>query len=130
MVVCDEPTSITDAYALIKLLNCEFKVQKVRIVASMIRSPEEGQALFNKLSHVCDRFLDVTLQFVGAIPFDDNLRKAIRRQKPVLLAAPHTADSHAFRELAARVNRWPVASTPTGQLEFFIERMLGSSLAS
>lgn len=130
MVVCDEPSSITDAYALIKLLNTRYGVHKVRIVASMTRGGEEGRALFNKLSKVCDRFLDVTLQFVGDIPFDDNVRKAIRRQKPVMLAAPQSRAALAFRDLAGKVHRWPVTGAPSGQLEFFVERLLGTAPAS
>lgn len=129
MVVCDEPSSITDAYALVKLLNRDYQIDRFRILASMTRDPEEGRALFNKLYRVCDRFLDVNLQFVGAIPFDENLRKSIRRQKPVLLTAPQSTSSKAFVELARRVNSWPVASTPRGHLEFFIERLLGNTMA-
>lgn len=130
MVVCDEPSSITDAYALVKLLNRDYKVDRFRILASMTRSEEEGRALFNKLYQVCDRFLDVTLQFVGAVPYDENLRKSIRRQQPVLLASPRSPSSVAFREIARRVSRWPVSSSPRGHLEFFVERLLDSTVAS
>jgi len=60
LVVCDEPTSITDCYALMKLLSRDHGLFKFKVVANMVRSPKEGQNLFAKLSKVTDRFLDVT----------------------------------------------------------------------
>ena len=72
-MVCDEPSSITDAYALMKLLNKDYDVDRFRIVANMTRSSQEGRNLFNKLTQVSERFLDVTLQYVGAIPFDESV---------------------------------------------------------
>lgn len=61
VVVCDEPTSITDAYALIKLLSREYGVFRFKVVANMVRSLREGQELFSKLTRVTDRFLDASL---------------------------------------------------------------------
>ncbi len=84
VVVCDEPTSITDAYALIKILSREHGVYKFKIVANMVRSLREGQDLFAKLSKVTDRFLDVALELVATIPYDENMRKSTRRQKAVV----------------------------------------------
>ena len=68
LVVCDEPTSITDAYALIKLLNRDYGMSRFRVLANMAQSPQEGRNLFAKLTKVTDRFLDVALQYVGAVP--------------------------------------------------------------
>src|SRR3990167_6795040 len=59
VVVCDEPTSITDAYALIKLLNRDHGMNRFRVLANMAHSPQEGRNLFAKLTKVTDRFLDV-----------------------------------------------------------------------
>ncbi len=124
VVVCDEPGSITDAYALIKLLNRDFGLTRFRVLASMTRTPQEGQQLFNKLLQVSERFLDATLQYVGAIPFDDNLRKAIQRQRSVMEMAPRSKAALAFQSLAEKVDRWPLPSTPRGHLEFFVERLV------
>jgi len=124
LVVCDEPSSITDSYALIKLLNREYGMQRFRVVANMTRTPQEGINLFNKLNTVCDRFLDVTLQFVGQIPFDENVRKAVQKQKALLEFAPSSKASIAIRALAQVVDKWPLPYSPTGRLEFFVERLL------
>lgn len=127
MVVCDEPSSITDAYALIKLLNRDFGTSRFRVLANMTRTPQEGRNLFNKLSQVTDRFLDVSLQFVGNIPFDDSVRKAIQRQKAVIELAPRSKAGQAFRALAERVDTWPLPVSARGHLEFFVERLVDTA---
>lgn len=129
VVVCDEPSSITDAYALIKLLNKEYGMFRFRVIANMTRSPQEGLSLFNKLNTVCEKFLDVSLQFVGHVPFDENVRKAVQRQKALLEFAPNSKASVAIRALAKTVDQWPLPGGPTGRLEFFVERLLTASNA-
>ncbi|HEY7884596.1 MAG TPA: MinD/ParA family protein [Cellvibrionaceae bacterium] len=129
VVVCDEPSSITDAYALIKLLSKEYGMQRFRVVANMTRSANEGQLMFNKLSGVCDRFLDVALQYAGQIPFDENVRRAVQKQKAMIEFAPDSKASRAIRKLAEEVDSWPLPSAPTGKLEFFVERLLQAANA-
>ncbi|WP_298440414.1 MinD/ParA family protein [uncultured Ferrimonas sp.] len=124
VVVCDEPTSITDAYALIKLLSREHGVFRFRIVANMVRSLREGMELFAKLSKVTDRFLDVALELVATIPFDENVRKAVRQQKVVVQAYPRSPAAIAYQGLANKVQSWPVPQDPSGHLEFFVERLV------
>jgi flagellar biosynthesis protein FlhG len=124
LVVTDEPTSVTDAYALIKVLNRDCRMNRFRIVANMVKTPKEGQMLFNKLVKVTDRFLDVNLHYCGSIPMDDAVRKSVQRQKAVLEAYPRSKAAVAYRTLAQRVVNWPLPSTPKGNLEFFVERLI------
>ncbi len=124
VVVCDEPSSITDAYALIKLLNREYNMFRFRVVANMTRSLQEGRNLFTKLNTVCERFLDVSLQYVGHIPFDENVRSAVQKQKALLEFAPRCKAAQAIRAIAQKVDEWPLPSGPRGHLEFFVERLL------
>jgi len=127
VVVCDEPASITDAYALIKVLNRDHGAQRFRVLANMAHSAQEGRDLFNKISRVTERYLDVTLDFMGAVPHDDYLRKAIKRQKPVVEAYPRSRAAMAFKNLAQKADNWPVPSGAAGHLEFFVERLITSS---
>ena len=78
MVVTDEPTSITDAYALMKLLNRDYGMFRFRVVANMVKTQQDGRNLFAKLTKVTDRFLDVALQYVGSVPFADQVKKAVQ----------------------------------------------------
>jgi flagellar biosynthesis protein FlhG len=124
VVVTDEPTSITDAYALIKLLNKDHGLFRFRILANMVKTPQEGHNLFAKLTKVTDRFLDVALQYVGSIPFDESVKRSVQRQKAVVEAYPRAKASIAFKSLAKKVDSWPLPSTPRGNLEFFVENLV------
>ena len=127
VVVCNEPTSITDAYALIKVLNLEYGIDRVRVVANMVRSDADGDAVFNKLMNVTDRFLDVSIHHAGNIPYDDYLRRAVRKQKAVVDAYPDAQSSLAFERLAAVADGWPIPAVPGGHLEFFVERLVAEN---
>ncbi|MGN5518992.1 MinD/ParA family protein [Halopseudomonas sp. Lyrl_26] len=124
VVVCDEPTSITDAYALIKLLSRDHGVTRFRVLANMVHSPQEGHNVFNKLLQVTDRFLDVALQYVGAVPYDESVRKAAQKQRATFDLFPRSRVSLAIRTIARKVDAWPLPSTPRGHLEFFLERLV------
>lgn len=124
VVVCDEPTSITDAYALIKLLSREHKVQRFKVVANMVRSYREGRELFTKLTLVTERFLNVSLELVACIPLDDKVRQAVKRQKIVVDAFPRSPAALAMSSLANKALTWPIPKVPSGHLEFFVERLL------
>lgn len=124
IVVCDEPTSLTDAYALIKLLSRDHGLFRFRIVANMVSSAQEGRELFVKLTRVTDRFLDVMLDYMGGVPFDEYLRKAVKRQRAVMEVYPRCKASLAFKSLAQRVDSWPMPTSAVGHLEFFVERLI------
>lgn len=124
IVVCDEPSSITDAYALMKLLNKEHNMFRFRVVANMTRSAQEGRALFEKLNTVCERFLDASLQYLGHVPFDEHVRKSAQMRRVLLDVAPRSKAALAIKGLAQKIDSWPVQSGPRGHLEFFIERLL------
>lgn len=128
LVVCDEPTSITDAYALIKILSQEHDLFRFRVVANMVRSPNEGRSLYNKLTRVTDQFLDVALDYVGCIPFDENVRKAVRKQQALVNLYPSSPASIAVDKLAEKVSTWPIPQMAKGNIEFFMERMVSRSV--
>ena len=126
VVVCDEPASITDAYALIKLLNSEHGMEQFRVLANMVRSDQEGMSLFSKLQKVTSRFLDINIQYAGCVPHDENLRKAIKRQRSVFQAYPKSNASVAFDKLANQVSAWPLPTRSKGYMEFFAEQLVMS----
>jgi len=127
VVLCDEPSSITDAYALIKLLYRDCDKHELRILANMTRSDAEGRQLFEKFAGVTRRFLDVNLRYAGNIPYDEAVRKASQRRRPVIEAYPQSPVAAAYRRLAQDVAQWPVISEPNGHVEFFVERLVQQS---
>lgn len=130
VVVCDEPTSLTDAYALMKVLNTEHDIQRFNILANSVRSPKEGLNLFAKLTRVTDHYLDVTLDYMGAVPYDEYLIKAVKKQHAVIQSYPQSPSSMAFRKLAKKITTWPAPEQASGHLEFFVERLIQYSAAS
>lgn len=129
VVVCDEPASITDAYALIKLLNKEQGIFRFHILANMVSGPQQGREVYDKLSKVAERFLDVALDYVGHVPHDEHLQKAVKRQKAVVEVFPRSRAAQAFQTLSKKVNNWPLPTSSGGHLEFFVERLVqGSTL--
>jgi len=130
VVVCDEPASLTDAYALIKLLNREFGIGRFRVLTNMVQTAQEARDLYGKLARVTDRYLDVMLNFLGGIPFDDALKKAVKGQKAVVQAFPRSRAAQAFKNLARKVDSLPMPTGASGHLQFFVERLLQYSSES
>lgn len=126
VVVCDEPASITDAYAMIKVLNRDDGIQRFRILANMARSVREGYELFTKMARVCDKFLNVSLDFMGSVPHDEQLRLAVQKQRAVVEAYPSSRAALAFKKLAQKAAAWPIPEDAGGQVGFFIERMINA----
>jgi flagellar biosynthesis protein FlhG len=124
LVICDEPTSLTDAYAFIKLLNRDYGCSHFHVVANMVQSLQQGKALFQKLGKVTNNYLDVTLQFAGAVPYDEYLRQSVQKQTPVVMAYPHSKSAQAMKEIAVKIDNWPLKTQAGGYIEFFIERMV------
>ncbi|GLK61176.1 site-determining protein [Azotobacter vinelandii] len=129
VVLCDEPTSIADAYALIRLLNSDYGVSRFRILANMVVGPREGRELFAKLLRLTEQSLAATLQYVGAVPWDDSLRRAVQRQAAVCEAFPRSKSATAFRAIAERVDGWPLPANPRGNVEFFVEHLIRAAQA-
>lgn len=124
VVVCDEPTSITDAYAIIKLLSTERNVTTFRILTNMTRRGGDGTKLFQKLSRVTDRFLHVTMEHAGSVPFDERVWRAVQQQTPFITAFPMSTASAAIKKLAHRADNWDIPKEARGNIEFFVERLL------
>ncbi len=130
LVVCNEPTSLTDAYALMKLLNRDYGVFRFKVVANMVKNVREGQELFAKLSKVTNRFLDVALELVATVPYDENIRKAVRKQKAIVEVYPSSPAAIAVMNLAKTALTWPIPSQPGGHLEFFLEQLVNKQAVS
>jgi flagellar biosynthesis protein FlhG len=124
IVVCDEPASLTDAYALVKVLSREYGVRRFRMVANRVATVQQGRDLCEKLTRVSDRFLEVGIEFAAAIPEDEFLQRAIRRQQAVVEAYPGSRSALAFKNLAQAADKWVNTPEIGGHLEFFTERRL------
>ena len=127
IVVSQHPSSIKDAYALIKVLNQNFAMHRFHILASKVKNEREARALYNNMAEVAVRFLDVSLDFMGYVPFDEKLRQAARICRPVVDAFPAAESARALRDLAETLEQWPQPSGEDGRLEAFMQRLIQSS---
>ncbi|MGQ3891318.1 MinD/ParA family protein [Legionella sp. CNM-4043-24] len=128
LVICDQPTSLTDSYALIKVMSQRFGRSHFHVLSNMVRSAQEGRDVFDRLYQVADQFLEVHLNYLGMVPFDDLVHQAVKRQKSVLMAYPEAQASKAFQQLAGVVDGWPFKRAPGGNTSFFLERLVAENL--
>ena len=107
LVTTPEPTSITDSYSLLKALKrhprFSEKDSQIKIIANKVDSAGEGQALFNKLNAVVARYLKLPILYLGAVPQDSQLSKAVMQQMPVSLQAPGAKSALAYEAIAAKL---------------------------
>ena len=122
LVVAPEPTSITDAYALIKLLSKHHDEGHFKVLVNMVKDDSEGLQIFKKFSNVVSRFLEVSLDYVGCVVRDERLLDAVRRQRSVVDLYPRAAASHCFATLARSLVENPVELRVKGNIQFMFRR--------
>lgn len=127
IVVSSQPASITDAYALIKVLSQNYAKQRFRILVNKVASAAEAQSIYNNIEQVAGRFLDVALDFMGYVPLDGKLRQAARLYRPVVSAFPAAASAQALRQLAEVMEQWPYPQEEEGRLDVFMQRLIHNS---
>ena len=105
LVTTPEPTSITDSYSLLKALGHHPRYRadftKIKVISNKVESEEEGQQLFNKLNTVVMRYLKMPIQYLGIVPQDAQLSKAVMQQMPISIQNPNAHSARAFEYLAA-----------------------------
>lgn len=104
LVVTPEPTSITDAYALIKALSGRDSSFKFRLLVNMCRDNQEGATLFSKLSAITGRFLQVSFEHAGCILHDELLVESVKRRGALCRLYPDAKASAGFKHLARKIN--------------------------
>jgi flagellar biosynthesis protein FlhG len=124
VVLTPEPTALTDAYALIKVLSSRYAERSFAVLVNMARSEWEAKKTFTHLTRVAERFLHVSLRYAGHVPYDPEVPEAVRRQQAVCELAPAAPASRAFDGLAERLLSLPAELKPKGGLQFFFRRLL------
>ncbi len=122
VVATPEPTSMTDAYALMKVLCNRYGEKKFYLLLNQVSGESEARQVYSQLSRVGEKFLDITLVFLGYIPKDANVPMAVCRQQAVVEYKPESPASCAFGEVARRLRRLPLRSK-SGGLQYFWQRL-------
>ncbi|WP_300668918.1 MinD/ParA family protein [Desulfoluna sp.] len=124
VVVTGEPTSVTDAYGMIKVMFLN-GTKHFKLLVNMARGLQEAKAVYATLSQAADRFLKgVVLEFVGYVPFDDHLRQAVVGRKPVIELCPAAPSSRSIVKIAEQILKSPSGTSGSGNISFFMNRLI------
>lgn len=126
VVVTPEPTSITDAYALIKVLSTKYSERYFSILVNNARTEKEAKEVYKHLSLVSDKFLKVTLNYLGHVLSDENVPRSVIMQKPVSGVFPESKSSECFKKVAYNVLSRKDRKTSDGNIQFFLNKLLMS----
>jgi flagellar biosynthesis protein FlhG len=105
VVVTPEPTSITDAYALMKILSVKYQEKHFRLLVNLAKNEKEADEVSRQLCLVANRFLDVSIDYFGNVLADENVKAGVRKQKVVSEMAPMSPASRNFFQLAHKLIR-------------------------
>lgn len=129
VVVSPEPTSLTDAYTLMKILSIERNTVDFKIIVNMANNANEAYQTFEQISMATKRFLHFSLDYLGFILRDSIFRKSVRQQQAILECYPDSEAANCFRNLATKVVTSPVSLHPSGNLQYFWHQLLSGQMA-
>jgi flagellar biosynthesis protein FlhG len=124
LITTPEPTAMTDAYALLKILSNYTMPVVIRLVVNCVRTRGEGEAAAHRLASAARQFLGVDLQWVGQLPYDISMIEAVRAQSPLLQSYPRSSAAQAIDRLAETVWTQSPPDLPAGGVSQFFRRVL------
>ena len=119
VVVSSEPTSLTDAYALIKILNQGYAVRRFMLLVNMVVDSQEAMGVYTRLNNATNHFLDLPIEYIGYIPQDQHVTRAVRQQKLLAEAFPDSRASASMSEIVGKLLRRQSKQYETGTIKFF-----------
>ncbi len=124
VVTSPEPTALTDAYALIKVLNTQYQEKDFKILVNSARDSEDAFEVFRRLSIAAEKFLSLSLDYIGFLPYDESIPKAVRQQKAFIDAYPNCKAADNLRVIASKVLEEGSPTKVKGSLQLFFGNML------
>ena len=127
IVVSPEPTSITDAYALMKILNLKYGEREFKLLVNMVRDEMEAREVYCRLSKAADKFLNISIDYIGYIINDPTVNKSIMQQRPVVEVFPASEAARCFISIAKSICEWPANTYVKGNIQFLWKRLMSQS---
>ncbi len=132
LVATPEPTSITDAYALLKALSKKAQFSKettcIKMVSNKVKSSSDGDILFEKMNAVANRFLNIPLKYLGPIPVDEQISKAVMRQKPICVTNPDSPAARAMQSITDKLLDITPAETQRNGISLLFSNLIRSKM--
>ena len=125
VVVTPEPTSITDAYALMKVMYKKHRVKNFYLLMNMVKDEREAKSVYKNLSNVVEKFMgSISIDYAGYIPYDKHLQESVSTRKPVICRFPEAPSSRSFKELAEHLLSHTNERSSDGSIKFFWKRII------
>lgn len=121
VVITPEPTSLTDGYALIKVLKNQYNIKDFFIIVNMAKDKKEGESTFKKLKLACEKFLSIELKFLGVIPEDKNVQLAVINQIPLFEFKKDSKALNSIKEIALKITKYREIVLPELTLPFSLD---------
>lgn len=125
VVTSPEPTAMTDAYALVKVLFTKYQEKNFRVLVNSAKNADEATNVYKRLSTAADKFLSISLDYMGYIPYDRSVPEAVRQQKALLEAYPGSEAAKKVMELAEQLSNENHTNIK-GTLQFFLGGLLNT----
>jgi flagellar biosynthesis protein FlhG len=129
VVVTPEPTSLTDAYALIKVLYQRYAKKRFRMIVNMVKSAAEGKEIYSRLARATDHFLNLTIEYLGYIVLDEKVNGAVRQQKAFAELYPKCPSAVCLEKIAEKISSETVEEHENGSINFFWEDIINKGRA-
>ncbi|MCB0340977.1 MAG: MinD/ParA family protein [Pseudobdellovibrionaceae bacterium] len=125
VIITPDPSSVTDAYALIKVLHQRYRENRFSIVCNMVQDQQEANRLYQRFSDVVSQFLCVSLDLVGFVPLDQELRRATKSQQLIIEKSPQASAAVAIRNVGEKLRVFKDIEHTKGGMQFFWEQIVG-----
>lgn len=124
VVICNDPSSLMDSYAVIKILHQKYARNRFGVIVNKAKHLQEGFDVFTKFQNVTNKFINVSMHYLGHIPNDDYVGMAARERAAVIEKFPQSQAAIAFSQLRHGINHWQENNVAVGGIQFFFERLL------
>jgi flagellar biosynthesis protein FlhG len=128
VVICNDPTSFVDSYAVIKILNRKYGRTNFGIVVNKAQSSQEAYEIFLRFQETIAQFINISIHFLGNVPFDDYIQLAARARLPLYEICPQAPIVKSFNQVAYAINQWHEQnqSLISGGVHFFFDQMISN----
>lgn len=124
VVICNDPSSLMDSYAVIKILHQKYSRSRFGIIVNKVKNSYEGFNVFTRFQETIAKFININMNFLGHIPQDDYVNLAARERVAIVDKFPHSTAALAFNNLCHSIDNWNDDSSLAGGIHFFFERLV------
>ncbi|MDR3476540.1 MAG: AAA family ATPase [Gammaproteobacteria bacterium] len=128
IVVCNDPASLMDSYAIIKILHQKYGRDRFGVLVNKVKNLQEGYDVFTRFQDAIVKFINVSMHYIGHLPQDDYVSIAACEGVSIVDKFPHCEASIAFNHLCHGLNHWHEENSMSGGIQFFFERLIQNRL--